>query len=434
MSDTFNPYHRWLGIPPKDQPPDHYRLLGVERFECDREVIRDASERQIAHVRRYASGKHADLANRLLNELATARACLLNAASKAAYDQQLRDQIAEQNPPPVSSPTPAITLPSRQLSRGRAQSPRVEIVKIVVGGMAGLAIGVLLLWYGFGIDVLGVMKSPDELAANPLPPSDDLLVPPVSPPLSTKAASGADDQSDGSEQELDTVLSSLRSSTILRMTFDRETVVQDGDMLSVKDLSGLNHHGAIHGATVVPGVVGEALSFVGQSEVDCGNAPSLQPGGAFSISVWAYPIHGPEYPRIVSKFGTYELRWQSYASDPGPLRFEGVYGNLRAGRTPPYEKWHHLVVTFGTRDEGGELRMYLNGAFLAAQRTGQPSAGDPDGHLYLGVRNVSHHLEHYQGLIDELTILNRELTEREVEAVFRATAQYMEVVPGAADE
>jgi hypothetical protein len=51
VSGTFDPYHRWLGIPPKHQPPNHYRLLGLEPFENDMEVIRDAAERQIAHVR-----------------------------------------------------------------------------------------------------------------------------------------------------------------------------------------------------------------------------------------------------------------------------------------------------------------------------------------------------------------------------------------------
>ncbi len=28
MPDSFDPYHRWLGISPKDQPPNRYRLLG----------------------------------------------------------------------------------------------------------------------------------------------------------------------------------------------------------------------------------------------------------------------------------------------------------------------------------------------------------------------------------------------------------------------
>jgi hypothetical protein len=42
MPQAFDPYHRWLGIPPKRQPANHYRLLGLELFETDPEVIRDA--------------------------------------------------------------------------------------------------------------------------------------------------------------------------------------------------------------------------------------------------------------------------------------------------------------------------------------------------------------------------------------------------------
>ncbi len=34
MSDpNFDPYHKWLGIPPDEQPANHYRLLGLELFE-----------------------------------------------------------------------------------------------------------------------------------------------------------------------------------------------------------------------------------------------------------------------------------------------------------------------------------------------------------------------------------------------------------------
>ncbi len=55
----FDPYHRWLGIPPAEQPPHHYRLLGLGMFESDAEVIRDAATRQMAHVRSYHLGQHA---------------------------------------------------------------------------------------------------------------------------------------------------------------------------------------------------------------------------------------------------------------------------------------------------------------------------------------------------------------------------------------
>jgi hypothetical protein len=74
MSEAFDPYHRWLGIPPKYQPPDHYRLLGLEPFESDPEVIEDAAERQMGHVRKHQLGKHRDLSQRILNELGDARA------------------------------------------------------------------------------------------------------------------------------------------------------------------------------------------------------------------------------------------------------------------------------------------------------------------------------------------------------------------------
>ena len=43
-AERFDPYHRWLAIPPKDQPPNHYRLLGVELFEADPDVIENAAD------------------------------------------------------------------------------------------------------------------------------------------------------------------------------------------------------------------------------------------------------------------------------------------------------------------------------------------------------------------------------------------------------
>ena len=94
MSDRFDPYYKWLGIAPKDQPPHHYRLLGVEPFEEDLQVIEGAADRQAGYLRRYQSGEHAADCQRLLNEVARARLCLLKRDAKAAYDRDLRQQLA----------------------------------------------------------------------------------------------------------------------------------------------------------------------------------------------------------------------------------------------------------------------------------------------------------------------------------------------------
>jgi len=44
MSTPFDAYYFWLAIPPKDQPPNHYRLLGVELFEENLDVIAAAAD------------------------------------------------------------------------------------------------------------------------------------------------------------------------------------------------------------------------------------------------------------------------------------------------------------------------------------------------------------------------------------------------------
>ncbi|HWB09719.1 MAG TPA: PA14 domain-containing protein [Pirellulales bacterium] len=94
MSDVFDPYRKWLGIPPAEQPPHHYRLLGVGLFEDDADTISIAADRQMAHVRTFQTGPHSALSQKLLNELAAARLALLDPNKKAAYDEQLRAKLA----------------------------------------------------------------------------------------------------------------------------------------------------------------------------------------------------------------------------------------------------------------------------------------------------------------------------------------------------
>ncbi len=105
MSDRFDPYYEWLGIPPKDQPPNLYRLLGIELFESNRNVIDTAANRQMSFLKEYQAGEHSELTQRLLNELAAARLCLLNKEKKAAYDEERRASLkakeAPARPPPL---------------------------------------------------------------------------------------------------------------------------------------------------------------------------------------------------------------------------------------------------------------------------------------------------------------------------------------------
>lgn len=110
MSTSFDPYHKWLGIPPDQQPAHHYRLLGIGLFESDADVIEAAANQRTAYLQELAAGEHVQLTQKLLNEIAQARRCLLNPEQKQAYDARLQAQQpaspASQEPAEQEAPAP----------------------------------------------------------------------------------------------------------------------------------------------------------------------------------------------------------------------------------------------------------------------------------------------------------------------------------------
>ena len=68
MSGSFDPYDQWLGISRHDQPANHYRLLGLELFEADLEVIKHAADRRIRQIEQVRSDEHQQAATKLLKQ------------------------------------------------------------------------------------------------------------------------------------------------------------------------------------------------------------------------------------------------------------------------------------------------------------------------------------------------------------------------------
>ncbi len=107
MAAAFDPYYKWLGIPPGEQPPNHYRLLGISLFESDHDVIEAAADQRMIHLRSFQTGQNAELSQKLLNEVAAAKLCLLRPERRASYDEALRRRLA----PPAASRPPASVPP-----------------------------------------------------------------------------------------------------------------------------------------------------------------------------------------------------------------------------------------------------------------------------------------------------------------------------------
>ncbi len=93
MAEKFDPYYVWLSIAPEEQPPTLYRLLGLRPFEDNLDVIENAADRQMAHLRTYQAGRHSEDSQRLLNQVASAKLTMLKPEKKAEYDKVLREQM-----------------------------------------------------------------------------------------------------------------------------------------------------------------------------------------------------------------------------------------------------------------------------------------------------------------------------------------------------
>ncbi|MBM80719.1 MAG: hypothetical protein CMJ78_09015 [Planctomycetaceae bacterium] len=193
---AFDPYHKWLGIKPEEQPPHHYRLLGISTFEADDDVIDSAAERHMTFLQTCSTGEHIEDSQRLLNEVAAARVCLLNPKKKAAYDRKLRQQLEQPQSDDIQTEAaPEIDIQSAGPIRRRTQGSLIGIVGISVVGLLTLA-GIYQFFIAGGDADLGQAangntNSTVDNGENPVPP---IIDPPHEEllekwkPLSTKPA------------------------------------------------------------------------------------------------------------------------------------------------------------------------------------------------------------------------------------------------------
>lgn len=190
---AFDPYHKWLGIPPAEQPPHYYRLLGIAAFESDHDVIDVAANQKMAYLQDMAAGANGTASQKLLNEISTARRCLLNADKKKQYDDGLRRKLQAAAPKEAPVPTAAFVPPSGSFAKpavGAVEEPKTSPTPEVsapksrkiwwIGGGVlgiGLTLGLALMassWFA--------EPNPKTAANTPQDIGKKSVVPPVKPP------------------------------------------------------------------------------------------------------------------------------------------------------------------------------------------------------------------------------------------------------------
>ena len=173
MAESFDPYYKWLAIPTEDQPPSHYRLLAIESGEGDAEVIANAADQRISHLRILEMGEQGSAAAALIAEIQAARDCLLDAEKRAAYDAHLNGDADTAEPAldapfvadsvvadSVSAEEPVFDSVNRSTSGNKTDSSRnkkknkeankkakkISIIGHIVAPIVGLALGGIILF------------------------------------------------------------------------------------------------------------------------------------------------------------------------------------------------------------------------------------------------------------------------------------------------
>jgi hypothetical protein len=107
MADSAgeNLYHMMLGVPEGVTSPDCYQLLGLEYFEDDEDLIRDAAIDANQKLLSWQNSKYHRECDQIMDKVVRARDLLLSPSQKSKYDRRLekrlgispREQVDEQD-------------------------------------------------------------------------------------------------------------------------------------------------------------------------------------------------------------------------------------------------------------------------------------------------------------------------------------------------
>ena len=217
-----------------------------------------------------------------------------------------------------------------------------------------------------------------------------------------------------------------------------DPVVQDGEdpslilYLSFDELNGnqaIDHsqyqnHGALVGnPQLVDGRYGKALQFDGQNDsVEVPHHDSLTVDEAFTVMAWIQTPRHTGYKGIIAKSN--RPRSYSFYTDPaGKLHLSvGNWTGSHSDEIVALNEWQHVVAQF----ENGWHRYWINGKNVGNFEVGDTLPGAADLEAVL-IGNTHESARNFFGLIDEVRIYNRALSEAEIIQLMQTGYQTMPV-------
>ena len=199
---------------------------------------------------------------------------------------------------------------------------------------------------------------------------------------------------------------------------------------NARDLAGANHGTLINGAGFAPGMVGKAFSFDGVDDfVEMPEEGSFDFNNDFTIDAWVKPndLSSPIPSPIVSKYSFAGQNWANSAWELSITNDGKVQFGVTCGTTDFFQVTTNSVVPIGefTHIAGvyrqNSIEIYVNGMLQAATTGGTCTAiNQNDIPVRIGMRIDAVVTTFFNGLIDEVEIVNRALSASEIQSIFNA--------------
>lgn len=190
---------------------------------------------------------------------------------------------------------------------------------------------------------------------------------------------------------------------------------------TVKDMSGEDNHGEIGGdPKIVKGKIDDALQFDGTD--DFISIPDLGNEVAVSVDLWA--IADQPFPNIRGLLSTFDPpQWKAgtvhfkFESNQIDILKNGG-GRIQVAAIP--DEWYHVGYTCDT--EANELKLYVDGELINTVAAGV----EPNNLTHLRIGS-EHEGRYFPGILDEVRLYNRALTEEEMEQNFAVKSNSLAV-------
>lgn len=209
---------------------------------------------------------------------------------------------------------------------------------------------------------------------------------------------------------------------------------------NANDESGNGNDGTVMGATLTTDQFGgpnSAYSFDGVNDyIDLGSQNIIDDSATFSVSFWANVTggsdDGPTMIRLKGNTSEFQYVWRTNTFTGGRLyfgfrQFMGVVSNDNQYLFDNMkDEWHHHVIIYNSGDKNslGSYQVYVD-------RVSVPLAflntvGGSTNENTLGRDWLS--LNYLEGILDEVRIYNRALTEAEIKELFGPVYVYLPIV------